>query len=341
MGGERGHRPWNSVGNMEAAEIFVDVLTQFAEQSRNPRLAPIIRRSGAPVRVAVCGRRGVGRSTVAAALADAGVAVTADVADITVLVVAETLKPEDLIVANRSDRPTVVILNKADLSAFGDAGPMATAQRHATALRALTDAPTVPVVGLLARAELDDELMTALQTLVDAPANLTSTDAFVHSEHPLSSEIRNRLLDALDRFGIAHAVLAVEGGADLAAVRVLLRRTSRIDEAVAQVTASGAAIRYRRVRAGIDELRSLAMRSGDQQLADFLVTDDVVLAVMGAAVEAVEADGMHVDRGDDSAAHRRRAVHWRRYGCGPVHAAHRRYSADICRGSLRLLGRSR
>ncbi len=341
MGGEGGHRPWYSVGSMEAAEIFVDVLTQFAEQSRNPRLAPIIRRAAAPVGVAVCGRRGVGRNTVAAALADAGVAVRADAADVTVLVVAETLKPEDLIVANRSDKPTVVILNKADLSAFGDAGPLATAQRHATALRALTDAPTVPVVGLLARAELDEELMTALQTLVDAPADLTSTDAFVHSDHPLSAETRNRLLDVLDRFGIAHAVLAVEGGADLAAVRALLRRTSRIDEAVAQVAAAGAAIRYRRVRAGIDELRSLAMRSDDRQLAEFLVTDDMVLAVMGAAVEAVEADGVRVDRGDDPAAHRRRAVHWRRYGCGPVNALHRRYSADICRGSLRLLGRSR
>ncbi|MBY0291563.1 MAG: hypothetical protein K2X52_31180 [Mycobacteriaceae bacterium] len=304
-------------------------------------MAPTIRRSGAPVRVAVCGRRGVGRSTVAAALADAGVAVTADAADVTVLVVAETLKPEDLIVANRSDRPTVIILNKADLSAFGDAGPLATAQRHATALRALTDAPTVPVVGLLARTELDDELMAALQTLVDAPADLTSTDAFVHSDHPLSAEMRKRLLDALDRFGIAHAVLALEGGADLAAVRALLRRTSRIDEAVAQVAAAGAAIRYRRVRAGIDELRALAMRFGDQQLADFLVTDDMVLAVMGAAVDAVEAHGMRVDRGDDPAAHRRRAVHWRRYGCGPVNALHRSYAADICRGSLRLLGRYR
>jgi hypothetical protein len=235
----------------------------------------------------------------------------------------------------------VVILNKADLSAFGDGGPLATALRHAFALRALTGAPTVPVVGLLARAELDDELMTALQTLVSAPADLTSTDAFVASDHPVSSGVRRRLLDALDRFGVAHAVLAVEGGADRTSLRALLRRTSRIDEAVAQVTAAGAALRYRRVCAGIDELRSLAMRSGDQQLADFLVTDDVVLAVMGAAVEAAEADGMHVDRGDDPLAHRRRAVHWRRYGRGPVNALHQRYSADICRGSLRLLGRSR
>ena len=33
----------------------------------------------------------------------------------------------------------------------------------------------------------------------------------------------------------------------------------------------------------------------------------------------------------------RRAVRWRRYGGGPVNALHRRCSADIVRGSLRLL----
>ena len=329
------------MGEHGGRQIFVDVLTRFAEQSRNPRLTPVVRRAGAPVRVAVCGRRGVGCATVTAALADAGVAVTADDADVTVLVIAETLKSEDQSVANRSDRPTMVILNKADLTPFEADGPLATAQRHAAAFRTLSNAPTVAVVGLLANTELDDELMAALQTLVHAPADLTSTDAFVQSDHPLPREVRRRLLETLDRFGIAHAVLAVEDGADVAAVRALLRRTSRIDEAVAQVVALGAPARYGRVCAAVDELRSLAMRSGDQQLADFLVTDEMVLAVMGAAVEAVEADGMRVDRGDGPAAHRRRAVYWRRYGRGPVNALHRRCSADICRGSLRLLGRSR
>ncbi len=33
-------------------------------------------------------------------------------------------------------------------------------------------------------------------------------------------------------------------------------------------------------------------------------------------------------------------VHWTRYGDGPVNALHRSCAADICRGSLRLYGRS-
>ena len=60
--------------NKEGHHIFVDELTRFAEQTRNARLTPISRRIAGPLRVAVRGRDGVGRGTVAAALAGAGVA---------------------------------------------------------------------------------------------------------------------------------------------------------------------------------------------------------------------------------------------------------------------------
>ena len=136
-------------------------------------------------------------------------------------------------------------------------------------------------------------------------------------------------------------MLAIGDGADAAAVRAQLRRLSLVDRAVAKLDAAGAPVRYRRVRAAVAELRALAAQSGNRQLAELLVADDTVLAVMAAAVDVVEAEGMHVDRGDDPAAHRRRAVYWRRYGQGPVNALHRSCSADICRGSLRLLGRRR
>ena len=85
------------LAGQEGRQIFVDELTRFAEHSRNPRLTPIIRHVAGPLRVAVHGRGGVGRGTVAAALAGAGAHGVPDVdaADVEVVVIAEALKPED------------------------------------------------------------------------------------------------------------------------------------------------------------------------------------------------------------------------------------------------------
>ena len=159
----------------EGHQIFVDELTHFAARCRNPRLTPIIRHVTGPLHVAVRGRDGVGRGTVAAALAGAGVTVTADVdaADVDVMVIAEVLKPEERAVLAGTAKPTLTVLNKADLTGYGAGGPMALAQRRAAQYRALTGVPTVPMVGLLAIAVLDDELVYALRLLTTEPADMT------------------------------------------------------------------------------------------------------------------------------------------------------------------------
>jgi hypothetical protein len=331
------------VGTTEGHQIFAAALTRFAEQNRIPRMRPIISRIAAPLRVAVLGRDGVGRGTVSAALARAGVTVTPDAttADVHALVIAEALKPDDRGQLAAADRPVVALLNKADLAGLGEGGPLARAHRRAADCRALTGVPTVPMVALLAIAELDDELVSALRVLVTEPADLTSTDAFVDTGHSVRPELRRRLLAALDRFGIARAVLALGEGGDAAKVSEVLRLASQIDRVVEHIEAAGAPVRYRRVRWALTELNSLAVQSGDQRLAEFLSTDETVLAVMAAAVDVVESAGAAVDRGDNAAAHLRRAVHWRRYSRGPVDALHRSCGADIARGSLRLLGRAR
>ncbi|AGB20602.1 hypothetical protein Mycsm_00141 [Mycobacterium sp. JS623] len=312
---------------------------RFAEHSNDPRLQPVIARLAAPTRVAVLGRDGVGRGTVAAALAASGVTIAADATagDVQVVVVAEAVKPEDQAFLV-DDKPSVMVLNKADLTGLGDGGPLARAHRRAAECRALTGVPTVPMIALLATAELDDELMRALRVLVTEPAALTSTDAFVGGAHSVPLEIRHRLLATLDRFGIASALLALGEGADVSTV---LRRASQADRVIEYIAAVAAPLRYRRLQTAITELRSLAVLSDTEQLADFLSTDTTVLAVMSAAVDVVEAVGVRVDRGDDAAAHLRRAVHWRHYSRGPVSALHRSCGADIARGSLRLLGQAR
>jgi hypothetical protein len=328
-------------GLTEGHQIFADALLRFAELNHNPRFAPIIDRIRAPLRVTVLGRDGVGRATVAAALTAAGVAMVPDpaTADVHVVVIAEVLKPEDRARLAAAERPMVAVLNKADLTGLGHGGPLARAYRRAADCRALTGVPTLPMVALLANASLDDELMSALRVLVTEPAHLTSTDAFACTGHSLRPALRRRLLATLDRFGIACAVLALADGADDATVSTALRWASQVDRVIAQIEAAGAAMRYRRLQSAITELRALAVQSDDERLAQFLSTDQTVLAVMAAAVDVVEAAGVGVDRGDDAAAHVRRAVQWRRYSRGPVNALHRSCGADIARGSLRLLGR--
>jgi hypothetical protein len=326
--------------------IFADALTDFAAWAVDRRSAlavePVIARLTAPLTVEVLGRAGVGRRTVAAALRDAGVTVVdGRGADMAVLVIAEALKPEDAAALAAARVPVLTVLNKADLSGAAGGGPMARAQVLAAECRARTGVPTVPLIGLLAGAAPDTELVAALDVLVHHPADLRSTDAFLDCGHQLGRAVRERMLACLDRFGIAHAVLALGRGADREALRGMLRRLSGIDGVLAAIDQVAAPLRYRRVRCALAELRALAVCSGDERLSDFLAADDTVLAVMAAAVDVVSAAGITVDPADDRAAHLRRAVQWRRYGGGPVGALHHECAADICRGSMRLLDRSR
>lgn len=323
--------------------MYFDVLAEFAAQTPNPGVTAVAGRLRAPLEVAVLGRPGVGRGTVAAALAGTGMTLTTDSgrADLQVVVIAETLKPEDRAQLRAAPAAAMVVLNKADLTGAAPGGPLASAQRRAAEFAATLGLPVVPMIAHLAAVGLDDDEIAALRALADSPADMTSTDAFVQSSHPLPPEMRRRLLDRLDRFGVAHAVLALADGATGETVVRQLRALSGLDRVVEGLEAVAAPVRYRRVCAAMHELHTLAVQSGDERLAAFLTTDEVVLAMMSAAVDVVEASGLTVDRGDDVEAHLRRARHWRNYARGPVDATHRRCGTDIARGSLRLLGRAR
>jgi hypothetical protein len=318
---------------------FIEDLTRFAESASMPRLSPIIDRLRRPVAVAVVGRPGVGRRTVAAALRDRGVAVVPDAAaaDVVVLVIAEALKPEERALA-ASGRPTLIVLNKADLTGSRDGGALANAHRRAATVQKRTGARTVAMVALLAAmTALDDDLVAALRTLVSTPANLGSVDAFSRGDHPVDHDVRTRLLQRMDRFGIAHAVLALARGADPTSLPALLHGLSNVEAVLAGLHAVAAPVRYRRLRTALGETHSLAVLFDDERLFLLLSSEAAVLATMAAAVDVVQSEGIVVDPGDDQDAHRRRAVQWRRYARGPVNALHRSCGVDIVRGSLRLL----
>lgn len=279
------------------------------------------RRLAAAVTVTVSGRPGVGVSTVVRALRGAGISVGGDEGDVRVRVLAEVAKPEDQAALRSAGGPTVGVLAKADLL-----GPL------------LGTAPgpgAVPLCGLLALAGLDpavldDEMLAALRTLTTAPADLSSVDAFVTAPHVISVDQRQRLLDRLDLFGIARAVLELRAGPGIGAValRRVLREASGIDLVLRELEVAVAEVRYRRLLGVTAELEALAGTAPD--VADLMRDAGTVAARTAAAGAVVQAVGMSV--GSPGAAE---AVRWQRYGDGPVTALQRACAADLARRALR------
>jgi hypothetical protein len=338
-------------------QIFVDELARFAVEHADARLTAIAERAAAPLRVAVHGRPGVGRSTVARALdrAGSGVAVSPAASagdrhvDVIVYVTAEVIKPEDADAIAAAGRPVLAVLNKADLAGslsarIGD-GPLTAARTRCATLSALAGAPVEPMIGLLAVAALDDldsTLWAALEELAAHPGGAVSLDGsfdgFLSANNPVPADVRLHLLDTLDLFGTALGIAAIRQGRTSAQVRALLRRMSCLDAVINKLSAVGAEVRYQRVLDAVAELEALAVR--DERISGFLCRDDTVVARMAAAVDLAEAAGLEVgpvfaDR-DDPAAHLPRAARWQRYSRGSVNDLHRACGADIARGSLRL-----
>jgi hypothetical protein len=141
-------------------------------------------------------------------------------------------------------------------------------------------------------------------------------------------------MDTLDAFGIRQAIAAIRRGAIRCDVEAVLRGLSGIDDVVDKIGALGAQPRYQRVLDAVAELETMAVV--DHRISEFLARDDTVVARMMAALEAVEAVGMTVDRDDTAAAHLRRAARWQSYRGGSVTGTERACGADIVRGSLRL-----
>jgi hypothetical protein len=309
-------------------------LERFAADVRDPRCAAIAERLATPLRVAVTGRAGVGRSTAARALARVGelrgtITLTSPSsdADLDVYLLAEVVKPEDRAAVGGADRPVLTVLTKADLIATTEAGryphgPTSAAAARCRQLSARTGLSIEPLVGILAIAALDDLVGATVWTGLQGLA----------AGDPVAAPVRRRLVDILDTFGIAQAVAAIRIGATRAEAVALLRRLSRIDDVVDAIERLGAQMRYQRVLDAVADLEALAVT--DPRISEFLSHDDTVVARMMAAVDVVEAAGLTVDRGDTADRHLRRALDWRRDR--PVAEVHRVCGADIVRGSLRL-----
>jgi hypothetical protein len=341
-------------------QIFVDELARFAAERADARLTAIAERAAAPLRVAVRGRRGVGRGTVARALERAGTASGITVThsacagdtdvDVVVYVTTEVVKPEDVEAIAAARHPLLAVLNKADLAGSlsgrtGD-GPVSAARTRCANLAELVGVPVEPMIGLLAVAaleNLDSSLWAALRVLAAHPGGSLSLDGsfdgFLAAENPVPADLR---LHLLDMFGTALAVAAVRQGRTEAQVRALLRRISSVDAVVDKVSALGSEARYQRLLDAVAALEALAVGQAriGERITAFLCHDDTVAARMAAAVDLAEAAGLDpgpvLARCDDPEAHLPRAARWQRYSRGSVPDLHRACGADIARGSLLL-----
>ncbi|MGV0700612.1 hypothetical protein [Mycolicibacter sinensis] len=326
----------------QGRQLFADGLTRLAADLSDPRLSSIAVDVNAPLRVAVCGRRGVGRRTVAAALAAAGLEVRcapdsgpkAATADAAVYVVAEAVKPEDpaeiVKVRSARRRPVLVVLNKADLPGRACVDGIATASR----------APAAPLSGLFALAalagRLDGELWAALGTLASAPADLRSADHFISCAHPVPRQLRERLCAALDLSGIEQLLEPARRGETVTQGRALLRRLSGIDGVVARLAALGAGVHHRRTSEAVVRLEALAVgQDFAARIDEFLNCDGTVGARMAAAAAVVQEQGTPGERA------LRRARRWQGHRSAPVGVIERACAADIARGSLRDWARTR
>lgn len=319
--------------------LFVDELTRLAAETCDRRLAAIAAGVSAPTRVAICGRRGVGRRSVAAALAAAGVSVTGrcdPAADAAVYVVAETVKPEDIAAlrglagAPVCRRPVLAVLNKSDLSGHCGVAGVAAAGR--------VPAESMSAVFALAALDdrLDDELWQALRQLAAQPADLSCPERFVSCPHGVPRQVRERLCAVLDLSGIDRVLELAVGGGSIAQARMLLRRLSGVDGVLARLAEVVAGVQHRRISQAVTRLEALAVGTEfADRVDDFLIRDATVAARMAAAAAAVQAQWAP----DEPAL--RRARRWQARRGAPVSAARRACATDIVRGSLRTWATTR
>ncbi|MDC8982875.1 hypothetical protein [Mycobacterium marinum] len=349
-------------------QAFVDELTCLAASTADQRIRSIAERTARPLRVAVRGRRGVGRNTLVRALDGAGSAAGlsatsgGDPADVVVYALAEVVKPEDragIAVLEPTERPVLAVLtmaDKTDVVGFAGVGPMAGALQRCELLSTLAGLPVEPMSALLAVAALDDldeRSWCALRALAAHPAAGAALDGshagFLSADLGVPTGQRLRLLESLDLFGVAIAIEALRRGAARTQVRALLRKISGIDAVVAKAVAAGAGVRYGRVLEAVAALEVLAV--ADEQVSEFLAGEAAVLARMSAALDAASTWGLDPFGAavppDDPGAQLQRALRWRRHRSQRGPAAEspdsdlRRWcGADIVRGSLRLWSRA-
>ncbi|MDF0529897.1 hypothetical protein P0W64_17840 [Tsukamurella sp. 8F] len=212
---------------------------------------PALRR-GSP-RVRVSGRDGVGRATLARALAASGVDIAGaeGPADVDLYAFSGAPRAADRAAAAPG---RVVVWTKADA-----AGSWQAADARAAEYAALLGTPVVPVIALLATIELGAREYAALAAVAAAPRALPAPVSDMRAVlAPLGTD---HLLDRLGGYGLACAVGALRERPDLtaAALSRRLRGLSGLDGLREPVRLAVRGMGVRRAAERLDALRELAV----------------------------------------------------------------------------------
>ncbi|MBJ8347706.1 hypothetical protein [Antrihabitans sp. YC2-6] len=310
---------------------------------RVPRSAPVaadllaaVEEFRRPARIQIAGRSGVGRSTVAAALAIAGSVETdpVDHPDIpeptldgdAVVYVLDSLQPADRSAVSRiAAGRAIVILNKADAVDGSWASAVARANEYAAAL----GIATVPLVATIA-ASLAHKPVTTVE-LVEI-RNLTEE----------LQSVPDDLLQRWERWGISAAFSTVQRNpaATTRTLTQVLNAVCGVEQARAAVEALTTRAAALRGATLLDTLELLAARAGSDparaEIENFLLTDSaaeigLVAAWASPSLTPVIADHRLVVPTSAEQA-QQIAQWWRGYARGDIGSAGRRAALRIHRG---------
>ena len=215
-----------------------------------------------PLRVAVVGRFGTGRDTVARALRQSydvspiGPGDDADDADAWLHVLSGWPRPDDVAtIADLDPRRSLVVLGKADSLGSWPAARDRAAQCTASLGRAV-----VPVMPLLAVPDLRMDDIDFMAAMAAAGEQVPPMQAeFLDAGGPHQRLQRLSLLRRLDAYGIASALALLRGGpltAEELAAR--LHQRSGLDALADPLTEFASLAEHRRVRRVVDELEIIA-----------------------------------------------------------------------------------
>lgn len=324
--------------------------------------------------VQVTGRAGVGKTTLARALARPDIVETAPLdtpgvpdpvldGDVVVYVVAESLQPPDVAALQALRGTALVALNKADVLAVGGGGwgaVLARADEYAKDLAVQVVPVVAAIAATAARATMTPAETRSLRTLGDLndPTLLLGADLFLGADVIIDARARRTMLDRWELYGLDCAMTALRHEPDLSpeSVTGLLHAVSGIDGFRAALDRTLSQALAGRGAALLDELDRLAARSAAARndIEAYLRSDEALFMGLTSGLAAPElagiADRRSVLRPASAEQARDLADWWREVAQGPaagpgarraalrVQHAYTRAWARLARGRSRDLG---